>query len=242
MQKRLIIGTLGLFFFLVMIATSMVVGRFLISQAGWGASPETHVAHFEKDQAAFVRQIQANSGEYVENAGMPVFDNQVVLIPPPRVAPEASPRVLGTETASDELEKWIEVDLSEQQLTTWAGKQKLKEYPVSTGLSGTPTVQGEFRVWRKVLSQGYRGGSKAKGNYYYLPNVPYSLFFHKGYAIHAAYWHNDFGIRPRSHGCVNMRTADAKEVYEWANPVMPIGLSAFNADETNAGTRIVIHG
>lgn len=204
-------------------------------------SSETRVAHFEQDQAAFVKQIETSLGEYVANAGTPVFDNQVVPVSPPRVDPPPASRVLGIDTAQNNADKWIEVDVSEQRLTTWQKDKKVKDYPVSTGIASSPTVKGEFRVWRKVLSQGYRGGSKAKGTYYYLPNVPYSLFFHKGYAIHAAYWHNDFGIRPRSHGCVNMRTEDAKEVYEWATPVMPEGLRAFNSDETNPGTRVVIH-
>jgi lipoprotein-anchoring transpeptidase ErfK/SrfK len=230
-SKRHTIGALGLFLLLVLGAAGVVAVRFMKTPP---------VAHFERDQEAFVGQVRASDGTYVENAGTPIFDNRVVQASPPRPAAESVSQVLGVDTAAV-AEKRIEVDLSEQKLTTWAGTKKLKEYPVSTGMAGSPTVQGEFHVWRKVLSQGYRGGSKLKGTYYYLPNVPYSLFFHNGYAIHGAYWHNDFGIRPRSHGCVNMRNDDAREVYDWANPVMPAGLTAFNADETNPGTRIAIH-
>lgn len=222
---------------IVIIAIIIVAVLFLIPRAG---AVEKSVAHFERDWEAFVRQVQASSGTYVENAGTPIFNGQVVRAAPPRVEPATAPRVLGAQTAA-KAEKWIEVDLSDQRLTTWEGKKKLKDYPVSTGLPGTPTVKGEFWVWRKVLSQAYRGGSRLNGTYYYLPNVPYSLFFHQGYAIHGAYWHNDFGIRPRSHGCVNMRNEDAKEVYDWATPTMPAGFTAFNAEASNPGTRIVIH-
>lgn len=241
MQKKLMVGVLGLLLFLVAIVVILIAGQSLVAQLGGRGAFETRIAHFEQSPKAFVKQVQQSSGAYDENAGPPVFDNQIVPVLPPRVEPDTTSQVLGTDTVSNGAEKWIDIDLSDQRLTTWEGDKKLKEYPVSTGLAGSPTVKGEFRVWRKVLSQGYRGGSKERGTYYYLPNVPYSLFFHKGYAIHAAYWHNDFGIRPRSHGCVNVGVDDAKEIYEWANPVMPEGVRAFNADETNPGTRIVIH-
>ena len=40
---------------------------------------------------------------------------------------------------------------------------------------------------------------------YYLPNVPYVMYFYQGYALHGTYWHSNFG-RPMSHGCVNLET------------------------------------
>lgn len=75
------------------------------------------------------------------------------------------------------------------------------------------------------------GGS---GRYYYnLPNVPYTMFFEnekiprwKGYGIHGAYWHNDFGT-PRSHGCVNLPVDAARKLYYWADPVLPEGKNLF---------------
>jgi lipoprotein-anchoring transpeptidase ErfK/SrfK len=237
MIRRVISGAVGVGLVLVGLLVGVPRAQMLIEQA---ASPEAHIALFDRNPSEFVKQVAHSSGTYVENAGTPIFDNQLVQAIPPRPEPAGAPQVLGVTTAVA-AEKWIEVDLSEQKLTTWLGKKKVKDYPVSTGIAALPTVTGEFHVWRKVLSQGYRGGSKEKGTYYYLPNVPYSLFFHDGYAIHAAYWHNDFGIRPRSHGCVNMRTEDAKEVYEWADPPMPPGFTAFNAEESSPGTRVVVH-
>ena len=50
---------------------------------------------------------------------------------------------------------------------------------------------------------------------YNLPNVPWTMYFHGGYAIHGTYWHNNFG-RPMSHGCVNMKTPEAKILFQWA--------------------------
>jgi hypothetical protein len=53
----------------------------------------------------------------------------------------------------------------------------------------------------------------AEEGIYDLPGVPWCSFFTgTGVAIHGTYWHNDYG-RPRSHGCVNLPSMDAKFIY-----------------------------
>jgi lipoprotein-anchoring transpeptidase ErfK/SrfK len=51
---------------------------------------------------------------------------------------------------------------------------------------------------------------------FYLPDVPYTMYFYEGYGIHGTYWHNNFG-HPMSHGCVNMRTSEAEWMFNWAS-------------------------
>ena len=80
---------------------------------------------------------------------------------------------------------------------------------VSTGTRWYPTVKGRFRIYVKYRATRMRGPG------YNLPNVPWTMYFHGGYAIHGTYWHNNFG-RPMSHGCVNMKTPEAKWLFEWA--------------------------
>lgn len=190
---------------------------------------------------AFSEQVQISSGEWIEDAGTPIFDNQYLAIAPPKLADNNTQAVLGSHIAADGAEKWIDVSLSEQKLRAYEGDRLIYEFPTSSGRPGYETVKGEFRVWNKVRSQAYRGGSKERGDYYYLPNVPYSLFFYKGYAIHGAYWHNDFGIKRRSSGCVNLRVADAKQIYDWAGPAMPVGVGAVKATPDNPGVKVVVH-
>lgn len=137
-------------------------------------------------------------------------------------------------------EKWIEIDLSDQKLYGWAGNNKVYEFSVSTGRKWTPTVEGEFRIWIKLKSTRMRGGSRERGDYYDLPNVPYTMFFHKGYGIHGTYWHNNFGT-PMSHGCVNLRTEDAKLLFDWAEPVVPESSWTVKPTPANPGTRVVVH-
>lgn len=145
-------------------------------------------------------------------------------------------------------EKRIEVDLTSQKVYAYEGERKVYEFTVSTGKWAlTPT--GEFRIWAKVRSQKMSGGDKTIGTYYYLPNVPYVMFFSndtiakmRGFSFHGTYWHNNFG-HPMSHGCINMRTADAQTLYEWASPVVT-NQKAWStlADATNEGTRVIIYG
>jgi lipoprotein-anchoring transpeptidase ErfK/SrfK len=155
-------------------------------------------------------------------------------------------KVLGFTTNSNE--KRIEVDLTRQRTYAFEGDRKVYEFIISSGSWGrTPT--GEFTIWTKVRSQLMKGGSKELGTYYYLPNVPYVMFFYnneiekmRGFSFHGTYWHSNFG-HPMSHGCINMKNEDAKTLYEWATPVVtnPKAWSTLATAE-NPGTKVVIYG
>ncbi len=114
-------------------------------------------------------------------------------------------------------EKWIEVNLSDQKLYAWAGDELEGEFLISSGISIYPTVQGVFRMWVRTPSQTMSGGNKAAGTYYSLPNVQWVQYFYGEYALHGAYWHNNFGT-PMSHGCVNMAVDDAEWLFKWSFP------------------------
>jgi lipoprotein-anchoring transpeptidase ErfK/SrfK len=110
--------------------------------------------------------------------------------------------------------KWIDVNLSKQRVTAYIGTKPVKTVIVSTGTRSHPTVVGTYRVYAKISKQRMTGGSRARGDYYSLPNVPNVMYFYQGYAIHGTYWHRNFG-RPMSHGCVNLTLSDAKWFYDW---------------------------
>ena len=126
-----------------------------------------------------------------------------------RVRPAAEENALSLVAAPLEGQKWIEVNLSEQTLTAWQGDVAVLHTLISSGRSGTPTVTGRFTIGNKYKAQRMTGPG------YDLPNVPWVMYFYSGYAIHGAYWHNNFGT-PMSHGCVNMRNNEAQMLYEWA--------------------------
>lgn len=142
-------------------------------------------------------------------------------------------------------ERWIEVDLSEQKLKAWEGNRLFLETPVSTGLPWWPTPTGEFRIWIKLRAAKMEGGTGSY--YYYLPNVPYIMYFEnekipgwRGYGLHGTYWHNDFGNQ-RSHGCVNLPTEVAKELYYWVGPALTTSNWVARSSGDNPGTKIIIH-
>ncbi|MFA5866604.1 MAG: FG-GAP-like repeat-containing protein [Actinomycetota bacterium] len=92
---------------------------------------------------------------------------------------------------------------------------------VSSGRPPFNTPAGYFSVYAKdptVDMSGFGGTAE----YYYVPNVPYVLWFTGNYSIHGAYWHNDFG-NVRSHGCVNVPVDAAAWIYNWA----PIGTPVY---------------
>jgi lipoprotein-anchoring transpeptidase ErfK/SrfK len=106
--------------------------------------------------------------------------------------------------------RWIDVNLSTQSVYAYEGDTVVNSFVVSTGTWMTPTVTGKFNIWIKLKSTSMSGPG------YYLPNVPYTMYFYKGYGLHGTYWHNNFGT-PMSHGCVNLRTSDAEWLYNWAS-------------------------
>jgi lipoprotein-anchoring transpeptidase ErfK/SrfK len=111
--------------------------------------------------------------------------------------------------------RWIDIDLSEQRLTAYQGDTAVFSTLVSTGTANHPTPVGEFAVRTKIDAQTMSGAD------YYLPNVQYVMYFAGANAIHGTYWHNNFG-HPMSHGCVNLPTADAAWLYNWASIGTPV--------------------
>lgn len=175
------------------------------------------------------------SGEF-DSAETVAYFNNFRLQPPLAALVEAGTTVLGSVFDSD---KWVEVDLSEQKLIAWEGQTKYLETLISSGKTGrTPT--GEFAIWAKYKYTKMSGGSRENGTYYYLPNVPYTMYFYKGYGLHGTYWHNNFG-RPMSHGCVNLPTVAAEKLFYWTTPVLAEGGNFIAASKQNQGTKVVIH-
>lgn len=181
------------------------------------------------------------SGEFDESASTAIFNNELIDYPKTSLAYESpvnTENVLGTTNSAGE-EKWIEVSLAEQKLRAWEGNRMVMEYLISSG-KWAPTPTGNYNIWYKTKRQRMEGGSKELGTYYYLPNVPHNMFFYKGYAIHGAYWHNNFG-NPMSHGCVNEPLANAAEIFDWAGPVVPDGQNVVRSSPENPGTRVFVH-
>jgi hypothetical protein len=122
--------------------------------------------------------------------------------------------------------KWIDVSLKRQLLVAYEGTRAVFATLVSTGAGGLgdpekvpSTVQGTFMIYAKHVTETM-DGDEDKGDSFNLRDVPFVQYFHKGYALHGTYWHDDFG-RWRSHGCVNLSPRDAAWLFEWTGPHVP---------------------
>jgi lipoprotein-anchoring transpeptidase ErfK/SrfK len=133
-----------------------------------------------------------------------IYVGQVLRIPsgasPAPPAPSPAP------TGS----RWIDVNLSAQRVTAYEGNTPVRTTLASTGLPATPTPTGQYYIYVKYVSTLMTGPG------YYLPNVPYTMYFYRGYGLHGTYWHSNFGY-PMSHGCINLPTSEAQWLFNWAS-------------------------
>lgn len=110
--------------------------------------------------------------------------------------------------------RWIDVDLAEQTLAVYDNYQLVFATVVATGLEPFWTRPGLFQIYQKKESETMRNNDPT--DYYYLDNVPWTMYFDKARALHGAYWRTQFGF-PQSHGCVNLSVGDSHWLFNWAH-------------------------
>jgi lipoprotein-anchoring transpeptidase ErfK/SrfK len=110
--------------------------------------------------------------------------------------------------------RWIDVDLAEQTLTVYDNYQLVFATVIASGLEPFWTRPGLFQIYQKKETETMRNNDPT--DYYYLDNVPWTMYFDKARALHGAYWRTRFGY-PQSHGCVNLSVGDAHWLFDWAH-------------------------
>lgn len=119
--------------------------------------------------------------------------------------------------------KHILVSLADQTIIAFEGEKPVLTARCASGAKGTETPVGQYRTYHKGPSMHMTNQGDGSENTYHLPGVPWVSFFTgTGAAFHGTYWHNDYG-RPSSRGCVNLTPEDAKFIYRWTLPEVPIG-------------------
>jgi lipoprotein-anchoring transpeptidase ErfK/SrfK len=139
-------------------------------------------------------------------------------------------------------EHWLDVDLPRQVVTAYEGETPVYATLASTGVGKgddvTATPIGVHRVWVKLRTTDMTNLEEADAERYYaIEDVPWVLFFKKGYGFHGAFWHRSFG-HVRSHGCVNLTPLDAEHLFRWASPHLPAGWTAALPTEYDPGTLV----
>ena len=159
----------------------------------------------------------------ITRQGMVVRENAlrlVELISRPRAIPQE--------------DRWIHVDLSNQTLVAYEGDRAAFATLVSTGREGFGTPIGTYRIQSKHVSTTM-DDTDSTSEAYSIEDVPWTMYFEGSYALHAAFWHDNFG-RPRSHGCVNLAPADARWLFQWTTPTLPPGWHGIVATQRRQGT------
>ncbi|HRA48678.1 MAG TPA: L,D-transpeptidase, partial [Thermomicrobiales bacterium] len=173
------------------------------------------------------KMFRVNTNPVAQN-GLPAFDESLFQT-------AVNPNPIGDSSAPGR--KWIEVNLSQQQLWAYQGTTLISTTLVSTGLGPNPTLPGNFHVRYKLPSQDMKGAVNAEGQVvalgqdaadaaqeglepnetpYVVEDVPNVMYFNmEAEALHGAYWHNNFG-NPMSHGCINLPLNFAAWLYGWA--------------------------
>jgi len=115
----------------------------------------------------------------------------------------------------------VQIDKARQRMTVKVDGKVRHAWAISTGRRGFGTPSGTYypqRLARRWFSRKY-----------YMSPMPYSIFFHKGYAIHGSYEIRRLG-GPASHGCVRLHPANAATLF------------ALVQQRGTGSTRIVVSG
>ncbi len=145
--------------------------------------------------------------------GMRFLPDDAMLPISPNVSPE---------------DKRIEVSISRQELVAYEKDEVVFRTKVSTGINHTiaegqipwTTPLGEWKITYKMPTQHMGNGNiTSEVEAYELAGIPWVCYFHpNGNATHGTYWHTNYG-NPMSHGCVNMRSEEARWIFRWTTPV-----------------------
>lgn len=132
----------------------------------------------------------------------------------------------------DSKDKYILISIGQQTLTAYQEGQIVFETDISSGMPQkeppppgeipTDTLIGDFHITVKTPTRPM-GDKKLSDELLSgaLLGVPWVSFFHEtGLSLHGCYWHDNFGVR-MSHGCINLRNADALWIYRWTIPWAP---------------------
>lgn len=132
------------------------------------------------------------------------------------------------QTATEGRRTWIDVSILGGWLVAYEYDKPVYATMVSPGRGGVPkhgvdplatasTPVGRFRITGKFVTATMV--SNASKDIVH-DEVMYTQNFSGPYALHGAYWHDEWG-KPKSGGCVNLSPIDARRMFAWTDPQLP---------------------
>jgi lipoprotein-anchoring transpeptidase ErfK/SrfK len=144
-------------------------------------------------------------------------------------------------------ETWVEVSTVGGWLIAYEGDRPVYATLISAGKgeilpSGTmrptsSTPQGTWSIASKLRTATMRSDRRPDMVH---AEVMYTQVFFEDYALHGAYWHDEWGDR-RSAGCVNLAPIDAKWIFDWSEPALPPDWHARRTLSGDPSTAVVVH-
>ena len=110
--------------------------------------------------------------------------------------------------------RWIDVNLAEQTLAVYDNNQLVFATVIASGMEPFWTRPGLFQMQVKKEAETMRNNDVS--DFYYIEDVPWTMYYDGPRALHGAFWRTRFGY-PQSHGCVNLSVGDAHWVFNWAH-------------------------
>ena len=147
----------------------------------------------------------------------------------------------------DSRQTWIEVSVMGGWLLAFEGTKPVFATLISAGTGGIPqegkntlessaTPLGTFAISGKLATVTLEAPGEALHS-----DVPWTQNFQKHYAIHTAYWHDNWG-NLASAGCINVSPIDGKWLFDFSEPKLPSGWHAVRwQPATGATTQLVVH-
>lgn len=115
-------------------------------------------------------------------------------------------------------DRWIAIDVYTfgQTLSVYEGGKLKFATLIASGYEPYYTRPGVFQIYEKMDLEMMQGSFESdRSDFYYLQDVPWTMYFDEARALHATYWHTLLGYT-QSHGCVNLSPGDAQWLYNWA--------------------------
>lgn len=153
------------------------------------------------------------------------------------------PRLQDRPSEIAENARWVDVNVATQTMVAYEGSRPIFATAVSTGRRGaqTSTPLGLHKVWAKLRTSDMDDLEREDvERNYAMQAVPWVQYFEHSNGFHAAFWHNRFGER-HSHGCVNLSPHDARWLFDWSTPALPVGWSAILPREGEASLWVRVH-
>jgi L,D-transpeptidase-like protein len=184
---------------------------------------ETGHSFARLSHVALTGKTEDQAGErYLETAEGSWVRAKQAVVPTPSDGPpwgSATPKGRGT---------WIEVSVNGGWLIAYENSTPVFVTLISPGRGGAakpdedPIAEARTPLGAFPISGKFATATmEAPGNLIHSA-VPWTQNFSGPHALHAAYWHDDWG-NPKSGGCINVSPLDGKRLFAWTEPALPDG-------------------